>query len=427
MRARDTQPPSAFHSQDCAPSRREIKLAKLAGLSMTRPVHNGPVTPVSAREPPLYPWGKLTLAGYAVAALSVGTVVLLKETTLSQRVLDGTPLLLAAIGITAWFGGLGPGLFAMLLATVAVDYYFVPPIDTWGLGRKDLTSLAMFVVSALFFVWISTMRRRSEEALSRARDEMEATVAERTADLATANRQLRAENIERQQTEKTLEDLAGRLISAQEEERSRIGRELHDHVSQRLGILAIKIDQLRLNAGDGAALASALDELRAQTIEITGDVHGLSHRLHSSMLDHLGIVPALQRLVKECSSRYAIPITFSHAAAPPNHLPPEAALCIFRVVEESLTNIGKHSQAVQAHVDLTTGDSGSHLSIADQGVGFDPVMLETKAGLGFVSMRERLRLVQGTIRIDSAPSRGTRIEVWVPSRDSGLGVGDPNP
>ena len=371
------------------------------------------MTPPPARQPPLYPWGKLTLAGYAVAAVSVGTVVLLKETTLSQRVLDGTPLLLAAIGITAWFGGLGPGLFAMLLATVAVDYYFVPPIDTWALGRKDLTSLAMFVTSALFFVWISTMRRRSEEALSRARDEMEATVAERTADLATANRQLRAENIERQKTEKTLEELAGRLISAQEEERSRIGRELHDHVSQRLGILAIKIDQVRLNGTGGAALASALDELRAQTIEITDDIHGVSHRLHSSMLDHLGIVPALQRLVKECSSRYAIPITFSHAAAP-DHLPPEAALCIFRLVEESLTNIGKHSQAAQAQVDLTIDESGSRLKIADQGVGFDPAILETRAGLGFVSMRERLRLVQGTIRIDSAPSKGTQIEVWVP-------------
>ena len=384
------------------------------------------MTPPPARQPPQYPWGKLTLAGYAVAAVSVGTVVLLKETTLSQRVLDGTPLLLAAIGITAWFGGLGPGLFAMLLATVAVDYYFVPPIDTWALGRKDLTSLAMFVTSALFFVWISTMRRRSEEALSRARDEMEATVAERTADLATANRQLRAENIERQKTEKTLEELAGRLISAQEEERSRIGRELHDHVSQRLGILAIKIDQVRLNGTGGAALASALDELRAQTIEITDDIHGVSHRLHSSMLDHLGIVPALQRLVKECSSRYAIPITFSHAAAP-DHLPPEAALCIFRLVEESLTNIGKHSQAAQAQVDLTIDESGSRLKIADQGVGFDPAILETRAGLGFVSMRERLRLVQGTIRIDSAPSKGTQIEVWVPRggiRDSGLGIRD---
>jgi signal transduction histidine kinase len=371
------------------------------------------VTPPSVRQPPLYPWGKLTLAGYAVAAVSVGAVVLLKETTLSQRVLDGTPLLLAAIGITAWFGGLGPGLFAMLLGTLAVNYYFVPPIDTWALGRKDLTSLAMFVMSALFFVWISTMRRRSEEALSRARDEMEATVAERTADLATANRQLRAENIERQKTEKTLEELAGRLISAQEAERSRIGRELHDHVSQRLGILAIKIDQLRLNGTDGSALGSALDELRGQTIEITDDIHGLSHRLHSSMLDHLGIVPALQRLVKECSSRYAIPISFTHAAAPA-HLPPEAALCIFRVVEESLTNIGKHSQAAQAQVDLTIDVSGSRLKIADQGVGFDPAILETKAGLGFVSMRERLRLVQGTIRIDSAPSKGTRIDVSVP-------------
>ena len=117
-------------------------------------------------------------------------------------------------------------------------------------------------------------------------------------------------------------------------------------------------------------------------------------------------------------------MTFTHAAAP-DHLPPEAALCIFRIVEESLTNIGKHSRAATAQVDLTIDESGSRLKIEDQGVGFDPAILETRAGLGFVSMRERLRLVQGTIRIDSAPSKGTRIDVWVPrfgTRDEGFGT-----
>jgi signal transduction histidine kinase len=111
---------------------------------------------------------------------------------------------------------------------------------------------------------------------------------------------------ERKRAEQALEDLAGRLVNAQEEERSRIGRELHDHVSQRLGLLAIKIDQLRLNST--ATIASDLDDLRQHTSEITDDIHGLSHRLHSAMLDHLGLVPALQRLAKECAQRFAIPI-----------------------------------------------------------------------------------------------------------------------
>src|SRR6185503_6676030 len=115
------------------------------------------------------------------------------------------------------------------------------------LTPKDVPSLVVFALSSLFFCSLSAARRRAEEDLRNARDKMEATVVERTADLARANDQLRAEIIERKQTEQILEQLAGRLITAQEDERSRIGRELHDHVSQRLGILAIKIDQLRLN------------------------------------------------------------------------------------------------------------------------------------------------------------------------------------
>jgi len=238
---------------------------------------------------------------------------------------------------------------------------------------------------------------------------------QRTADLARANQQLRAEIIERKQGEQTLEELAGRLIGAQEDERSRIGRELHDHVSQRLGILAIKIDQLRMNPSTGTTIAPALDELRQQTSEITDDIHALSHRLHSSMLDHLGVVPALQRLVKECSQRYAIPIAFTHASLPAP-VPSEVALCLFRVAEESLTNVAKHSRAASARVDVASDGGGIRLTIADVGVGFDPRMLETRAGLGFVSMRERLRLVHGTIRIHAAPAQGTKIDVWVPSK-----------
>ena len=352
--------------------------------------------------------------GYAVAAASVAIALLLREHALAQRALDATPLLLASIGIAAWFGGVGPGLVAVLLATLAFDYYFIPPPDSWRLTQKDVPSLIVFALSALFFCWVSAARRRAEEALKNAHGQMEATVVQRTADLARANDQLRDEIIERRRTEHLLEELAGRLIGAQEEERSRIGRELHDHVSQRLGILAIKIDQLRMNPSTGTTIAPALDELRQQTSEITDDIHALSHRLHSSMLDHLGMVPALQRLVKECSQRYAIPIAFTHVSLPAP-VPSEVALCLFRVAEESLTNVARHSRAASARVEVASDGGGIRLTIADAGVGFDPKILETRAGLGFVSMRERLRLVHGTIRIHAAPAQGTKIDVWVPS------------
>jgi signal transduction histidine kinase len=347
--------------------------------------------------------------------LSVGIVVLVKENDLAERAVDAMPLLLATIGVTTWFAGIGPGLVAVLLATLTGTYYFIEPVNSWAVNLQDVPSLVLFVASALFFVWVSAIRRLSEQGLRDARDKMEATVVQRTADLARANDQLRGEIIERKQTEQLLEELAGRLISAQEDERSRIGRELHDHVSQRLGILAIKIDQLRLNPSKTTTIAPALDELRQQTSEITDDIHDLSHRLHSSMLDHLGVVPVLQRLVKECSQRYDIPIALTHVSLPAR-LPSDLALCLFRIVEETLTNIAKHSKAPAARVDVALADGGIRLTVADDGVGFDPKILETKAGLGFVSMRERLRLVHGTIRIHAAPAQGTKVEVWIPSK-----------
>jgi PAS domain S-box-containing protein len=218
---------------------------------------------------------------------------------------------------------------------------------------------------------------------------------------------------ERKRAEQALEELAGRLIHAQEDERSRIGRELHDHISQTLGVLAIKIDQLRATAEITAGTGAALDELRRDTTEITNDVHRLSHRLHSSTLDYLGLVPALQKLVSEFSERHDIAITFAHASLPAP-LPSEVALCLFRVAEESLTNIAKHSKSRSANIHVAGAPDGIHLRVEDAGTGFDPTALGNRAGLGFVSMQERLRVLHGTIHVDSAPSRGTRINAWVP-------------
>jgi PAS domain S-box-containing protein len=219
---------------------------------------------------------------------------------------------------------------------------------------------------------------------------------------------------DRKRAEEDLEELAGRLIHAQEEERSRIGRELHDHISQMLGVLTIRIDQLRADPSTPSAVAMSLEELRQSTMEITSDVHGLSHRLHSSALDYLGLVPALQKLIGDFAQRHGIAIDFSHASIPPS-LPSDVGLCLFRVVEESLTNMAKHSGTQSARVNVTGSSNGIHLTVADAGRGFDLDSLERRAGLGFVSMRERLRVLRGTVHVDSAPSRGTTIDVWVPA------------
>jgi signal transduction histidine kinase len=177
--------------------------------------------------------------------------------------------------------------------------------------------------------------------------------------------------------------------------------------------LTIKIDQLRTNDEVTPRVGAALDELRRDTTEVTDDVHRLSHRLHSSTLDYLGLVPALQKLVSEFSERHNISIAFAHASVPAS-LPSEIALCLFRVAEESLTNIAKHSKADAAKVHVTGAPDGIHLSVEDAGVGFDTAGNMSRPGLGLVSMQERLRAVHGTIQVNSAPSGGTKIDAWVP-------------
>jgi signal transduction histidine kinase len=181
-----------------------------------------------------------------------------------------------------------------------------------------------------------------------------------------------------------------------------------------LGVLTVKIDQLRAENPAAPDLAAALDDLRRDSTQITNDVHRLSHRLHSSMLDYLGLVPALQKLVSEFSERNGIGITFAHTSLPAS-LPPDVALCLFRVVEESLTNIAKHSKAPSAAIHLTGGADGIRLRIEDAGTGFDMALLAGRPGLGFISMQERLRVLHGGMRVESGPSRGTRIDAWVPA------------
>jgi PAS domain S-box-containing protein len=219
---------------------------------------------------------------------------------------------------------------------------------------------------------------------------------------------------DRRRAERVLEDVAGKLISAQEEERSRIGRELHDHVSQQLALMAIRLDQLRADYSPATDnVAAMLGRLRQDTSELIEDVYRISHRLHSSMLEQLGLVRALQRLVSEFSEGHDMPIEFtSTPVASP--VSPEVALCLFRVGEEALTNVAKHSGARSARVDVDTRGDGIRIVVEDAGVGFDPTTFEQAASLGLVSMRERLRLVRGTIRIQSAPNQGTRIEAWAP-------------
>ena len=206
-----------------------------------------------------------------------------------------------------------------------------------------------------------------------------------------------------------IRNLGWRLLKAQEEERSRIARELHDDISQQLAVLTIELKLLRRAAHglDETAAAEALK--RAE--EIGTSVHDLSHRLHPARLRVLGLVEALDGLKRELAQP-GVTITFAHQGIPTT-LPPDLTLCLFRIVQEGLQNALKHGKARNVSIDLSGVPDGIALIIVDDGVGFD-VDAAWRTGLGLISVNERVEAIGGTFELHSSPGAGTRLEVRVP-------------
>jgi PAS domain S-box-containing protein len=217
---------------------------------------------------------------------------------------------------------------------------------------------------------------------------------------------------ERKLSEEALASLSGRLIDAQEEERKRIAREIHDDYNQRLALIAISLANLAENIGNSTAEAR-LRQLRNHAAGLSADLHSLSHRLHSSKLETLGLVAAVKAFCREFADQQGIQVDFVHENVPPD-IPGDAALCLFRIAQEGLRNIKRHSGASKAEVLLEWQGEKLHLSVADQGRGFDPKKRSTRAGIGIESMKERLRLLGGQLEVHSRPMEGTRIDAWLP-------------
>jgi signal transduction histidine kinase len=218
----------------------------------------------------------------------------------------------------------------------------------------------------------------------------------------------------RKQAEDELRSISGRLIDAHEEERTRLARELHDDLSQQLAMLAFEIDQLQPRIlVDQKDLKSSVQHLRAKTQELCSEIHRLSYQLHPFKLDHLGLSEAIKSLCGEVSDYQDLKVRFQQKGFPAE-LPADVTLCVFRIAQESLQNIVKHSGAREAEVIVTKTTNAVRLRVSDQGCGFDIEQAKTKKRLGLLSVRERLRLVGGHVSIDSAPTLGTMIDVFIP-------------
>lgn len=218
---------------------------------------------------------------------------------------------------------------------------------------------------------------------------------------------------ERKQTEEALRDLSGKLINAQEEERKRVARELHDDLNQRMALLSIELEQAGRHIQKSHRLLPVIQRLQTKVQEISVEIHRLSYRLHPSKLDHLGLGAAVRSLCAELSESGKMKVDFREKGFPAT-LPKDVTLCVFRIAQESLRNSIKHSGALHAEVFLEKTESSVFLSVSDDGCGFDIDSGLMTRGLGFTSMRERLRLVGGEMQIHSQPLSGTRIEISVP-------------
>jgi signal transduction histidine kinase len=199
------------------------------------------------------------------------------------------------------------------------------------------------------------------------------------------------------------------MFQAQETERSRIARELHDDIGQQLALLAIDLD--RAGGAVPGEVKRHIAEVRAHTLEIAENLRDLSHSLHPAKLRLIGLVAALQTLSVELSQS-GIAISFTHTNVP-SALSEDVKLALFRVAQEALQNAIKYSQARKVELHLAGTTFGLNLSVVDDGVGFDVEAMWAQ-GLGLVSMKERLEAIGGSLEIRSAPSSGTRVMATAP-------------
>ena len=212
--------------------------------------------------------------------------------------------------------------------------------------------------------------------------------------------------------QEALEKIGGKLIEAQEEERGRIARELHDDICQRLALLSMELEQA--NRGpNGSGGSAKIEEIRRHCAQIAVDVQALSHKLHSSKLEYLGLAAAIRSFCREFSQQYNVGVQFEDEDVP-SYLPYDISLSLFRVTQEALQNAQKYSGVNHFFVSLHGSANEVRLEVSDSGSGFDIEKAKYDRGLGLVSMQERVHLVHGTFAIESTPNSGTKIIASVP-------------
>ena len=239
-------------------------------------------------------------------------------------------------------------------------------------------------------------------------------------DRKRAEEKLRHNQEELRQHRAQLQDLTSKLIAAQEHERQRIARELHDDFSQRMAALVLDVAAIEQQPPLPERLADILCPIRERLEQLSDDIHNLAYKLHPSLLEHAGLQPAVEDHVREFTKRTGLPVLLK-AQNVPGSLSLDHSTGLFRVLQESLQNVGKHAKATEVSVKLSGSSKGVGLSVLDNGKGFDAQDTSSHhKGLGLMNMQERLRLLGGFLRIHARPGAGTKVCAWIPLKEMAL-------
>jgi signal transduction histidine kinase len=324
------------------------------------------------------------------------------------------------------------GLATLLITVGTVISPSLEHVPGWMILANRVLSLLVIWMSVFFIL----QRRRDVESLQRAQGELERRVLDRTAELAKVNQTLVAEITERMETERSLrlseaalgrnrlalqrseDDLRGltaRLLTAQEEERRRISRDLHDDINQRLAMIVVELETLdQALPPDCKAVGTRIRSLQDNASELCEDLRHLAYQFHPSVLDDLGLPVALRRLVDDISGRTGLKGVF-HTRAGKGSIPQPVATSLYRIAQEGLSNVAKHANATAFDVELTRDEQSIILTISDNGSGFDVSERKMERGtLGLVSMKERAHLVQGNLEVESKLGVGTTVRARIP-------------
>ena len=342
---------------------------------------------------------------YALATAAV-LIALLLSTALNPLVGERAVylLLLPAVAFAAWYCGIGPCLLSIALGLAGAMYGALTTLHAFRVPTVPESALLLaFLCSSIIVVAMAETRRRHNETLQKAQGELEIRVQERTIDLDSANQNLRK--------------LSARLLQLQDDERRRIARELHDSVGQMLAALNMNLSAVRADIERLSKTANALADSESLVHEMTSEVRTISHLLHPPLLDEAGLTSALRWYVDGFSLRSKIKVDLD---LPDDfrRLPRESETAIFRVIQECLTNIHRHSGSPIAKIRLRQRDHQVLVEVADKGKGIPPEKQEEMAttgtpGVGIRGMRERLRQLGGTLEIDSNGT-GTVVLVHLP-------------